>query len=114
MLIFKVFRRPEWDELARLGHTQGAPVDRRDGFVHFSTAQQLPGTLEKHFAGETGLVLLAIEVGANERWLKWEASRGGERFPHLYRDLELTDVLWNRELPADPAEWALPTEPTCA
>lgn len=114
MLIFKVFRAQEWAELASLGVTRGAPVDRQDGFVHFSTAGQLPETLRRHFRGETGLVLVAIEAASASPWLKWEPSRDGALFPHLYRDLELADVVWSRPLADDPAARSLPTEPTCA
>lgn len=114
MLIFKVFRAPEWVELETSGRTRGAPVDRKDGYVHFSTAGQLPETLQRHFAGATGLVLVAMDAGRGGPWLKWEASRGGELFPHLYRDLEAEDVVWARPLPDNPADWKLPLEPTCA
>lgn len=114
MLIFKVFRALEWAELASNGRTRGAPVDRTDGFVHFSTAAQLSGTLQKHFSGATGLMLVAMDAGRGGPWLKWEASRGGELFPHLYRDFEAEDVVWSRRLPDDPADWTLPLEPTCA
>ena len=113
MLIFKVFRGPEWAELATSGRTRGAPVDRADGFVHFSTAGQLDETLRKHFAGETGLVLLAMDAGSAGPWLKWEPARDGALFPHLYRDLEISDVLWSRQLSDDPVDWTLPAEPTC-
>ena len=77
MLIYKVFRAAEWAELEAAGETAGAPVDRADGFVHFSTAGQLAGTLARHFAGESGLVLAAVEAGAAGEALRWEPSRGG-------------------------------------
>jgi uncharacterized protein (DUF952 family) len=100
MLIYKVLRAAEWDELEARGATPGAPVDVADGFVHFSTAEQLPGTLARHFAGETGLMLLAVDAGAAGPALAWEPSRGGARFPHLYRPLALSDVLWAKPLQA--------------
>jgi uncharacterized protein (DUF952 family) len=108
MLIYKVFRAGEWAEFARAGTTPGAPVDVADGYVHFSTARQLAGTLRKHFAGETGLMLLAVDADACAGDIVWEPSRGGDLFPHLYRPLTLADVRWSRpvadgELPADPA-----------
>lgn len=99
MLIYKIFRPAEWAELQAKGATSGAPVDRADGYVHFSTAAQLPVTLAKHFAGENGLTLLACDAGALGHDLRWELSRGGEDFPHLYRDLRLDDVLWTRSVP---------------
>lgn len=114
MLIFKVFRGPEWAELASNGRTRGAPVDRQDGFVHLSTAAQLAGTLQKHFAGATDLVLVAMDAARGGPWLKWETSRGGELFPHLYRDFEAEDVVWSRPLPDDSSAWTLPVDPTCA
>lgn len=98
MLIYKVFRAGEWAELAAAGETRGAPVDRADGYVHFSTAGQLPGTLAKHFAGETGLLLLAVDAEAAGEALRWEPSRGGALFPHLHRPLALADLLWARPL----------------
>ncbi|MER2508053.1 DUF952 domain-containing protein [Amaricoccus sp.] len=114
MLVFKVFRRPEWEAFAADGTTLGAPIDRADGYIHLSTAGQLPETLTRHFADQKDLVLLAVEVARAGRWLKWEASRGGALFPHLYRDLEASDVVWSRPLADNPAERTLPTEPTCA
>jgi len=98
MLIYKIFRADEWAELNDTGATRGAPVDRADGYVHFSTADQVAETCAKWFAGETGLVLLALESDGLEP-LKWEPSRGGALFPHLYRDMKLADVLWNKPLP---------------
>ncbi|QBX34415.1 DUF952 domain-containing protein [Paracoccus liaowanqingii] len=99
MQIYKVLRAPEWAQMQRDGQTAGAPVDLADGYVHLSTAEQLPVTLEKHFANVDGLVLLACtaeEMGAE---LRWEPSRGGAIFPHLYRPLAMADVLWSRTLP---------------
>ncbi|WP_322867044.1 DUF952 domain-containing protein [Aquicoccus sp. G2-2] len=103
MLIYKIFRAPEWQALEKVGETRGAPVDLADGFVHFSTADQVAETAAKHFKGETGLVLLAIEATALGEALKWEPSRGGALFPHLYRGLRREDVLWARPLPLDDA-----------
>ncbi len=114
MLIFKVFRAAEWADLVENGSTPGSPVDRADGFVHFSTAYQLPGTLQRHFAGESSLMLVAVTAARGGVWLRWEPSRGGELFPHLYRDLEMADVHWSRKLSDDPAARDLPIEPTCA
>lgn len=99
MLIFKIFRADEWAALRRDGETTGAPIDVTDGYVHFSTAAQAAETAAKHFAGEDGLMLLAVE---NERLgdaLKWEISRGDQLFPHLYRKLKLSDVTWAQPLP---------------
>jgi uncharacterized protein (DUF952 family) len=70
--------------------------------VHFSTAAQLPETLRRHFAGETGLVLLAVEADGLGAALLWEPSRGGALFPHLYRELRTGDALWTRALEDGP------------
>jgi len=101
MLIYKIFRGPEWAQLQAEGETDGAPVDVADGYVHFSTAAQAAETAAKHFAGEEGLWLLALESDALGDDLKWEPSRGGALFPHLYRRLRMTDVLWARPLPLE-------------
>jgi uncharacterized protein (DUF952 family) len=108
MLIYKVLRADEWAALERDGHSAGAPVDVADGYVHFSTAEQLRGTLEKHFHGAEGLELLACEADAMGDVLKWEPSRGGALFPHLYRELRLTDVAWHRPIGWDGARHILP------
>jgi uncharacterized protein (DUF952 family) len=99
MLIFKIFRRPEWDALRATGETQGAPVDLTDGFIHFSTAAQVAETAAKHFAEESDLVLVAVDGDGLGPALKWEPSRGGALFPHLYRPLLLSDVVWDKSLP---------------
>lgn len=99
MLVFKIFRRPEWDVLRRSGHTAGAPVDLADGYIHLSTSEQVTETAAKHFAGESDLVLVAVSTDRLGSALKWEASRGGALFPHLYRDLTLDDVVWDKSLP---------------
>lgn len=99
MLIYKIFRTDEWAALQAAGETDGAPVDVADGFVHFSTAAQAAETAAKHFSGEDGLTLLAIEADSLGADLKWEVSRGGALFPHLYRKLRLTDVVWAKPMP---------------
>lgn len=99
MLIYKIFRAPEWQALVDAGETLGAPIDLIDGYVHISTAEQAAETAAKHFAGEDGLVLVALEVDALADDLKWEVSRGGAEFPHLYRALRMDDVVWHQPLP---------------
>ncbi len=99
MLIYKIFRADEWVELQAQGETRGAPIDLTDGFVHFSTAAQCPTTAALYFAGVEGLELLAIETKNLCDALRWEASRGGDLFPHLYRTLRLSDVVWHAPLP---------------
>ena len=99
MLIYKIFRAPEWAALLAQGETLGAPIDVADGYVHFSTAEQAAETAAKHFAGEDGLVLLALDSAALGDDLRWEPSRGGALFPHLYRPLQMADILWSMPLP---------------
>ncbi len=99
MLIYKIFRRPEWDAFRAAGQTLGAPVDLADGYIHFSTAGQVMETAAKHFAQESDLVLVAVAEDRLGAALKWEPSRGGALFPHLYRPLEIADVVWDTSLP---------------
>ncbi|MBD3677267.1 MAG: DUF952 domain-containing protein [Rhodobacteraceae bacterium] len=99
MMIYKIFRADEWAAFEAAGETAGAPVDLADGYIHFSTATQAAETAAKHFAGETGLVLLALDADALGDALKWEPSRGGALFPHLYRTLKLSEIVWQTDLP---------------
>ena len=99
MLIYKIFRRPEWDALDSQGETLGAPIDLTDGYIHFSTAAQARETAAKHFAGQDDLVLAAVEADALGEALKWEPSRGGALFPHLYRALRRDEIAWTAPLP---------------
>ena len=101
MLVYKILRAAEHAAFQRDGRCDGAPVDLADGFIHLSTAEQAPGTAAKHFAGEDGLMLLAVEAEGLDA-LEWEPSRGGALFPHLYRPLMADDVLWARPLPLGP------------
>ncbi len=109
-MIYKIFRTPEWEQLQQQGETLGAPIDLADGFIHFSAAPQLRETAAKHFAGAQGLWLAAIDETALGDALKWEVSRGGARFPHLYRALRLDEVLWCRELPLVEGAHVFPDE----
>lgn len=102
MMIYKVLRGPEWQQFQDQGQTAGAPVDLADGYIHFSTAETLSGTLDKHFAAEDGLWLLACDPDALGEALRWEPSRGGVLFPHLYRTLHLSEVAQARALPRGP------------
>lgn len=102
MLIYKILRNVEWAEFERDGVTLGAAVDRADGYVHFSTAEQLPGTLARHFADESDLVVVAVDVDAAGPELVWDHSRGGIFFPHLYRPLRRSDVVWSRPVDDGP------------
>lgn len=112
MQIYKIFRTDEWEALQAAGETRGAPVDLADGFIHFSTAAQAPETAARHFAGATGLMLLAVDADACGDAMKWEVSRGGALFPHLYRSLRLDEVLWARPLPLENGAHLFPQEMT--
>jgi len=99
MMIFKIFRAEEWDFLKGNKETEGAPIDVADGYIHFSTAAQAAETAAKHFAGEGDLMLVAVDASSLDTDLKWEVSRGDQLFPHLYRKMLLSDVVWAQPLP---------------
>jgi uncharacterized protein (DUF952 family) len=101
MEIYKILRADEWAALRAEGETRGAPIDQADGYVHFSTAEQARETAAKHFAGVEGLMLAALDPARMGAALKWEPSRGGALFPHLYGPLRLADVLWCQPLPLE-------------
>ena len=96
--IYKILRAEEWHVSERDGVYRGSPDDARDGFIHFSSAAQTPGTFEKYFSGQRDLILVAIDANVLGAALKWEVSRVGALFPHLYGDLPLTAVRWSRAL----------------
>ncbi|WP_179379544.1 DUF952 domain-containing protein [Jannaschia marina] len=98
-MIYKLFRTPEWEALRGDGSTRGAPIDLEDGYIHFSTAAQVAETAAKHFAGVEGLWLVGVEDAALGDALRWEVSRGGAEFPHLYAPLRLDQVAWAQPLP---------------
>ena len=93
---FKILTADEWAQFARDGIFAGAPIDLADGYIHLSAADQVQGTLEKHFAGQTGLVIAEVDLAVLGDAIKWEVSRGGARFPHLYGRLPMTAVVSHR------------------
>jgi uncharacterized protein (DUF952 family) len=97
--IYKICEQKAWLAAQRDGEFRGSADDVRDGFIHLSTTAQLSGTLAKHFAGGTELLLVAVDAGALGGALKWETSRGGDLFPHLYGALSFKAVRWTRPLP---------------
>ncbi|SJZ68288.1 DUF952 domain-containing protein [Consotaella salsifontis] len=101
-LIFKIAPRALWQEAEAAGAFSGAPVDLADGYIHFSTAAQVEETASKHFAGQSDLVLVAIDPAGLGEALRWEPSRGGALFPHLYAPLATSAVLWVKALPLGP------------
>ena len=100
MTIFKIVPAVLWAEAELAGRFTGSPVDLEDGFIHFSTAKQVRETAARHFAGVRDLVLVAVSGEALP--VRWEPSRGGQLFPHLYEDLPLTAVKWTAPLPLGP------------
>jgi uncharacterized protein (DUF952 family) len=94
--IYKVCAAAEWAAALSSGRYSGSPDDLRDGYIHFSTRAQLAGTLTKHFAGKRDLVLVRVDATRLGDRLKWEPSRGGALFPHLYEplDVSLADRSW--------------------
>ena len=98
-LIYKIAPLALWREAEARGTFAGAPVDLADGFIHFSTAGQVRETAAKHFAGQDGLVLVAVAAERLGEALKWEVSRGGALFPHLYAALDPAAAAWVNELP---------------
>jgi uncharacterized protein (DUF952 family) len=100
--IYKICPATLWREAERLGRFRGSEVDLRDGFIHFSTAEQAAETAAKHFAGEPDLLLVRVEAESLGGRLKWEPSRGGALFPHLYGDLDLKAVAKVDSLPLGP------------
>lgn len=96
--IYKIVPEELWREARRKGTFDGAGIDLADGYIHFSTASQVRETAAKHFAGKEDLFLVAIDGGALGDALKYEPSRGGDLFPHLYEPLSMDAVLWETPL----------------
>jgi uncharacterized protein (DUF952 family) len=99
MVVYKIVATEEWAKAQAAGVFAGAAIDRADGFIHFSTAEQAPETAAKWFAGRDDLTLAAIDADALGDDLRWEPSRGGTLFPHLYGALPMSAVVWSRPLP---------------
>ncbi|MBA4781910.1 MAG: DUF952 domain-containing protein [Rhizobiales bacterium] len=98
-MIYKICPQALWKEAQSRGVFEGAPVDHADGYIHFSTSEQARETAAKHFAGASDLVLVAVDSVRLGAHLRWEPSRGGALFPHLYGSLSLGDVAWVKPLP---------------
>jgi uncharacterized protein (DUF952 family) len=98
-VIYHICRREEWQAAAGAGRYLGSAQDKADGFIHFSTGAELRASAARHRTGQTGLVLLAVEAGRLGPALKWEPSRGGALFPHLYGHLPLDAVIAVHDLP---------------
>jgi uncharacterized protein (DUF952 family) len=100
-LIYKIIDRDIWVKAAAAGVFHGAAIDLTDGYIHFSTADQAEETARRHFASVENLVLVAFDSDALGPLLKWEPSRGGALFPHLYGALDPALALWAMPLPWD-------------
>lgn len=98
-IIYKIAPEALWREAENIRRFTGAPIDVADGFIHFSTASQVRETAARHFAGQADLLLIAIDGARLGDALKYEVSRGGALFPHLYAPLDLDAVLWVRPMP---------------
>ena len=100
-LIYHMCLRQEWELAVQSGAYAGSSQDRADGFIHFSTAEQLPESARRHRMGQVGLVLLAVDPQALGEALRWEPSRHGALFPHLYGTLPLSAVHSACDMPLD-------------
>jgi uncharacterized protein (DUF952 family) len=99
MTIYKILSESEWQAAQTAGVYRGSALDLRDGFIHFSTGAQVAETATRHFAGQRDLLLLYVDTSALGDALKWEPSRGGALFPHLYGTLALEHVQKSERLP---------------
>ncbi|WP_425493389.1 DUF952 domain-containing protein [Hoeflea prorocentri] len=100
--IYKIVPRELWRPARDKGRFDGAAVDVEDGFIHFSTAQQVAQTAALHFGGQDDLLLVAVDGAALGDALKYEPSRGGDLFPHLYGPLNMEAVAWEKDMPLGP------------
>ena len=98
-LIYKILTDEQWSEMQSSGKLIGAPVDLADGYIHFSTTEQVAETAAKHFSGQTDLRLVAVNAAQLGDKLRWEPSRGGALFPHLYAHLDMDAVVNHWPLP---------------
>lgn len=96
---FKIMSAAEWRNFQEEGRFAGSPVDVEDGFIHLSAADQVKGTLARHFAGRTDLVLVEIDLARLGEAVRWEPSRGGALFPHVHAELPLAAAIAARPLP---------------
>ncbi|TNE56670.1 MAG: DUF952 domain-containing protein [Alphaproteobacteria bacterium] len=107
-LIYKIFKMAEWRE--REIPYKGSPDDLRDGFIHFSTAAQLPGTLARIFSGENDVLIAEFKVADLSDALKWEEASNGENYPHLYRPLNLENMTRSWRIAQRSGAFVLPEE----
>ncbi|WP_350332810.1 DUF952 domain-containing protein [Coralliovum pocilloporae] len=98
-LIYKIVSEELWAAALKTGRFDGAPIDHQDGYIHLSSAGQVQETAARHFSGQRDLLLVAVEADSLGEALKWEPSRGGALFPHLYAPLDVKGVAWIKPLP---------------
>jgi uncharacterized protein (DUF952 family) len=108
-LLYKIMSAAEWALTERTGVFEGSAVDHRDGFIHLSAAHQVRETAQKHFAGQQDLMLVALGADFLEN-LKWEPSRSGDLFPHVYGSIPVAAVAWAKPLPLAGGAHAFPDE----
>jgi uncharacterized protein (DUF952 family) len=96
---YKICAASDWERAVAAGAYAGAPVDIADGYIHLSTAAQIGDTLRRHFAGRAGLVLVAIDLGKLGDTVRWEPSRGGDLFPHIYGPLPIIAAIERQDIP---------------
>lgn len=101
-IVYKIVPASLWQAAREAGHFDGSPIDVTDGFIHFSTAAQAVETAARHFAGQSGLLFVAVDGAALGEALVYEPSRGGDLFPHLYGPLPMSAVLFESPLPLGP------------
>ncbi|MCE2574460.1 DUF952 domain-containing protein [Komagataeibacter sp. FNDCR2] len=93
-IVYKILTAAEHEHFVRMGSFAGSPVDVADGFIHLSAAAQVTATLDRHFGGQDGLMLVAVDLGLlDPSAVRWEPSRGGQLFPHLYAVLPIGAVV---------------------
>jgi uncharacterized protein (DUF952 family) len=109
-IIYKITSINEWSAAVARGKFTGSPLDVKDGYIHLSTAEQARDTARLHFSGQTDLLLVAILESSVSAHLKWEASRGGKLFPHVYATLDPNSALWVKPLLWDGVAHIFPTE----
>lgn len=110
LMIYKILRQNEWMELKSRGSTSGAPIDVQDGYIHFSTASQVAETTEKYFKGLEDLFIAAVDDSKISDELIWEPARNNQLFPHLYRNLQLTEIIWCKALKLRNGKHVLPSK----
>jgi uncharacterized protein (DUF952 family) len=98
-LVYRLVDEAQWKRAVEAGAFQGTEDDHRDGFIHFSTAEQVPGTAARHYAGRPGLLVVGVRVDVLGAALRWEPSRGGALFPHLYAPLPTAAAVLVAPLP---------------